>query len=250
VLCVVTARTLRGRVRKVNCVRSSVVSGGPAVCCSVWHWLSVSAHLQPRQLLGLPIVVTSDGLTNSRPSLTNPQLSMDDWVQEGFRLLAEAGLKGLTLERLCRRLGVTKGSFYWHFSDMKAYRKALVDAWAAVGDQDRGYFAELAADPPRQRLSRMLTVLVGPRHWMLERAMREWARSETAVADAVRAADRQVVATVRQAFLDDGFDSDEADLRANATFAAGIGFLHLSGSRPSPQAAGRREAFIEVLLRH
>lgn len=205
--------------------------------------LSVSVHLRPRQLLGLAIVVTSDGVTS-------PRLSTDDWVQEGFRVLAEAGLKALTLERLCRRLGVTKGSFYGHFSDMKAYRRALIDAWAAVRDQDRGYFDELATAPPRQRLSRMLTVLVGPRHWMLERAMRDWARSETAVGAAVRASDRRVVAAVRQAFLDDGFGSDEADMRANATFAAGIGFLYLSGSRPSPQAAGRREWFLEVMLRH
>ena len=197
--------------------------------------------MQPGQLLGLAIVVSG---------ATNPRLSMDDWVQEGFRVLAEAGVKALTLERLCRRLGVNKGSFYWHFNDMKTYRTALIDAWAAVRDQDRVYFDELGTDPPRQRLSRMLTVLVGPRHWMLERAMREWARSETTVGAAVRASDRRVVAAVRQAFLDDGFDSDEADLRANATFAAGIGFLHLSGSRPSPQAAGRREWFLEVMLRH
>jgi AcrR family transcriptional regulator len=175
---------------------------------------------------------------------------MDDWVQEGFRVLAEAGVKALTLERLCRRLGAAKGSFYWYFTDMKAYRRALIDAWAAVRDQDRGYFDELAIDPPRQRLSRMLTVLLGPRHWMLELAMREWARSETAVATAVRASDRRVVAAVRQAFLDDGFDSDEADMRANVIFAAGIGFLHLSGSRPSPQAAGRRADFLDVMLRH
>jgi AcrR family transcriptional regulator len=52
----------------------------------------------------------------------NPRLSMDEWVQEGFRVLAEDGVKALTLDRLCRRLGVTKGSFYWHFTDMKAYR--------------------------------------------------------------------------------------------------------------------------------
>src|SRR5207249_9126560 len=134
--------------------------------------------MQPCQLLGLAIVANG---------VTNPRLSMDDWVQEGFRVLAEAGVKALTLERLCRRLGVTKGSFYWHFSDMKSYRTALIDAWAAVRDQDRVYFDELGTDPPRQRLSRMLTVLVGPRHWMLERAMREWARSETAVGAAVRA---------------------------------------------------------------
>ena len=188
-------------------------------------------------------MATSGGSANSR-------LSVDDWVQEGFRVLAEDGVKALTLRRLCSRLGVTKGSFYWHFDDMQAYRAALIDTWAAVRDEDRGYFDDLLREPPRQRLSRMMTALVGPRHWMLERAMREWARSESSVAAAVRASDRRVIAAVRKAFLDEGFDPDEAEMRANATFAAGIGFLHLSGSRPSPQAAGRREEFLEVMLRH
>ena len=188
-------------------------------------------------------MVTAGGAVNSR-------LSVNDWVQEGFRVLAEDGVRALTLGRLCSRLGVTKGSFYWHFSDMKAYRTALIDTWAAVRDEDRGSFDGLASEPPRHRLSRMMTALVGPRHWMLERAMREWARSESAVAAAVRSSDLRVVTAVRQAFLDDGFDPDQADMRANATFAAGIGFLHLSGSRPSPSAAGRREEFLEVMLRH
>ena len=186
--------------------------------------------------------------TSDRPA--NSRLSVDDWVQEGFRVLAEDGLKALTLGRLCTRLKVTKGSFYWHFTDMSAYRTALIDTWAAVRDEDRGYFDDLAGEPPRQRLSRMMTALVGPRHWMLERAMREWARSESTVTAAVRASDARVIAAVRQAFLDDGFDPEQADIRANATFAAGIGFLHLSGPRPNPHAAGRREKFLEVMLQH
>ena len=68
--------------------------------------------------------------------------------------------------------------------------------------------------------------------------MREWARTDDAVAASVRAADHRVLAAVRQAFLDYGFDAEEADLRANATFAAGIGFLHLAGPQPSDR--GRR----------
>ena len=111
----------------------------------------------------------------SSVSATNSRLSVDNWVQEGFRVLAEDGVKALTLGHLCTRLGVTKGSFYWHFSDMTAYRTALIDTWAMVRDEDRSFDA-LAAQPPRERLSRMMTALVGPRHWMLERAMREWAR--------------------------------------------------------------------------
>src|ERR1700733_9521866 len=184
----------------------------------------------------------------SSASTTNPRLSVDDWVQEGFRVLAEDGVKALTLGHLCNRLGVTKGSFYWHFSDMTAYRTALIDTWAVVRDEDRS-FGALVGQPPRQRLSRMMTALVGPRHWMLERAMRGGARAEPTVAAAVRASDQKVVAAVRQAFLDAGFDREQAEMRATATFAAGIGFLHLSGSRPSPRAAGRREEFLEVMLR-
>lgn len=181
---------------------------------------------------------------------TGSRLSATDWVQAGFRILAEDGVKALTIDRLCRRLGVTKGSFYWHFTDLKTYRQALVDTWAAVRDEDRGDFEALATLPPRERLSRMMSALVGPSHWMLERAMREWARSEDSVAAAVRSSDLQVLEAVRRAFLDEGFDADAADMRANATFAAGIGFLHLSGSRPNPPPAGSRDQFLDVMLRH
>lgn len=179
----------------------------------------------------------------------NARLSVADWVQAGFDVLAEDGVKALTIDRLCRRLGVTKGSFYWHFTDLQGYRQALIDTWATVRDEDRGDLDSLVSLPPRQRLSAMMTSLVGPRHWMLERAMREWARSDDAVAAAVRASDRRVIAAVRQAFLEDGFDPDDAAMRANAVFAAGIGFLHLAGERPSPRGAARRERFLDLMLR-
>lgn len=75
-------------------------------------------------------------------------------------------MKSLELGQLCSRLGVTKGSFYWHFSDMTAYRTALIDPWAVVRDEDRS-FDDLTSLPAREWLSRMMTTLVGPRHWML-----------------------------------------------------------------------------------
>jgi hypothetical protein len=132
---------------------------------------------------------------------------------------------------------------------MTAYRTVLIGTWAVVRDEDRS-FDDLTSLPSQERLSRMMTTLVGPRHRMLERAMREWARSEPTVAAAVRASDHGVLAAVRQAFLDAGFDHEESEMRATATFAAGIGFLHMSGSRPSPLAAARRGQFLEIMLRH
>src|SRR5262245_23041898 len=145
------------------------------------------------------------------------RLGLDDWIRAGFAILAEEGVKALKIDRLCARLGVTKGSFYWHFDGMPGYRAALVSAWGDLRDEDRGTFDDMGKLEPRERLSRMMASLVSPRHWTLERAMREWARTDEAVAASVRAADRRVVHAVRRAFLDYGFDEDEADMRAHAT---------------------------------
>ena len=180
---------------------------------------------------------------------SNSRLSVDDWIQAGFTILAEEGIKALKIDRLCRALSVTKGSFYWHFTDIAGYRAALVQAWSELRDDDRRHFGELAALPPRERLSRMMSALVSPRHWTLERAMREWARTDDAAAASVRAADQRVVAAVRRAFLDHGFGPNDAQLRANATFAAGVGFLHLAGPQPTAHVAASREGFLDIMLR-
>ena len=59
---------------------------------------------------------------------TSSRLSVDDWIEAGFAILAEEGMKALKIDRLSHRLGVTKGSFYWHFTDIAGYRAALVQA--------------------------------------------------------------------------------------------------------------------------
>lgn len=176
------------------------------------------------------------------------RLTIDDWLQAGYSILAEDGIKTLKIDRLCTRLKVTKGSFYWHFDGMPSYRAALVDGWGNLRDEDRSQFDSFGELPPRDRLAQMMASLVSPRHWTLERAMREWARSDDTVADSVRAADRRVLAAVRTAFEDYGFDADDADLRANATFAVGIGFLHLSGRAPDPRRAAQSERFLDLML--
>ncbi len=94
----------------------------------------------------------------------------------------------------------------------------------------------------------MMASLLGERQWTLERAMREWARTDPSVAESVDAADHLVLSVVRRVFVDAGFEADDAEVRAMATFAAGIGFLHLSDAPPSARAAAQRERFLDVML--
>ncbi|BBY81342.1 TetR family transcriptional regulator [Mycolicibacterium pulveris] len=175
-------------------------------------------------------------------------MTADDWIQAGFAVLAEGGPAALRIGRLCDRLSVTKGSFYWHFTDMREYRASLAQAWGDLHDEQRRRFEESAEPDPRKRLATMLRTLMRPEHWALERAMRIWALTDESVLASVQHSDRRVRCAVRQAFIDYGFEPDEADLRSTVLFAAGVGLLHGSGSRRDvPAPLGER--VLDLMLR-
>jgi AcrR family transcriptional regulator len=179
------------------------------------------------------------------PRDSGRRLSADDWIQTGFALLADGGPNALRIGRLCERLQVTKGSFYWHFADMRAYRAALVGAW---GDEDRRRFFNMRDVAPRERLAVMMATLVDPAHWAVERVMRVWALTDEQVAISVRQSDQRVLGAVRQAFTDYGFGLGDASLRSAVMFAAGIGLLHaVDPTKDAP--ADLREQFLEFMLR-
>ncbi len=94
----------------------------------------------------------------------------------------------------------------------------------------------------------MMEVLAVPRQWTLERAVREWARSDPAVGERVRKSDRWVNRAVLQAFVDAGFSGADAEVRARGLFYAGVGFLHTASERDLARGVHERQAFLEILL--
>jgi AcrR family transcriptional regulator len=142
------------------------------------------------------------------PSMTPPRtarrLSADDWIEAGFAVLVDSGPNALRIDALCERLNVTKGSFYWHFTDMPAYRSALVEAWGTLGDRNRRPFENMPGVDPRERLDVMMRTLVAPQHWALERAMRVWALTDDEVRASVQRSDRRGVRPPPQPPADHG----------------------------------------------
>jgi AcrR family transcriptional regulator len=176
------------------------------------------------------------------------RLSDEDWIQAGFALLADSGPNALRVDRLCKRMNVTKGSFYWHFADMQAYRTALIEAWGDLNDEHRRPFDDMRDVAPRERLALMIRTWVTPQQWDLERAMRAWALTDEAVLASVQRSDRRILHAVTRAFADYGFGAEDAALRATVLVATGIGFLH--GSDSVGHASEKlRERFLDFMLR-
>lgn len=189
-------------------------------------------------------------MSTSVPAARPPagRLTLDDWTARALDLLVSEGVGALKVARLCRELGVTKGSFYWHFTDMRAYRTALARTWDDLHDERRRRFEDMRDAHPRKRLAEMMQTLVCPDHWALERAMRVWALTDETVLASVQRSDGRVLGAVREALVDYGFEQDEADVRSAVLFAAGVGLLH-EASATVKETAPMSERMLDLMLR-
>jgi AcrR family transcriptional regulator len=162
------------------------------------------------------------------------RLSLEDWTQKALELLMNEGVHAVKVNRLCEELKVTKGSFYWHFADIDDLMESITARWCALTKQELSQLSDLDRLPPTQRLHRMTTRLVDGRSSAVERAIREWARTDTRIAEAVTESDQFVFKLVRQALLELGFDARQARVRAGLLVYAGIGFAHGQHSLATP----------------
>lgn len=164
------------------------------------------------------------------------RLTVDDWTERALALVMDEGVGAIKINRLCRELGVTKGSFYWHFADLDALLAAIAGRWAAETRQILSGLAELEGLPPLERIRAMALRLIDDRSWSVERALREWAKNDAVVAAVIVESDQFVFELVQAALLELGHSEQDARLRAGLLVYAGIGFAHGQASLPQPTA--------------
>ncbi|MEV0759002.1 TetR/AcrR family transcriptional regulator [Nocardia sp. NPDC050435] len=180
------------------------------------------------------------------PRSRGPRLTQEDWVDGALALLAAEGASAVRIARLCAALGVTKGSFYWHFDDIDQLVEAMADRWGARQARMIGELAAVDSMPIGQRLEAMAGLLI-ERDWLVEATVREWSRTHPRVETAVRELDQRIFDTIRAALTELGFDGATARLRAGAMVYLGIGFIHGRGSLPIPTRA-EVHAVLSLLL--
>jgi AcrR family transcriptional regulator len=105
-----------------------------------------------------------------------------DWIQAGLVAVADNGPDGLRIDRLCRRLGVSKGSFHHHFAGAGDFKQALLAAYEAlVVDALNQAIEQTAADNPKAALAGLTAAVTSRGSFYrpdLEVAMRAWAFSD------------------------------------------------------------------------
>ena len=161
-----------------------------------------------------------------RRDMTAPSKRLDrqDWLTAGFTALAEAGPDTLKAEALARKLGTTKGSFYWHFKDVPDYHAALLSAWE---DQDQSTAqAQLNRETTAvSKLRALAQHMADPKHdHAVEPAIRAWATGHTGAAQAIARVDAWRLSLAQSLLADTGIGNPEM---ARIICAAAIGMASM-----------------------
>ncbi|MFC5034882.1 TetR/AcrR family transcriptional regulator [Streptomyces sp. DSM 41987] len=170
------------------------------------------------------------------------------WLAEGLALLAEQGAPAVTLDRLCERMGMSKGSFYHHFGSMPKYRRGLLSHFeaehtTAIIDAVQA----LAELPARERLGRLVVEAIKDTGPDLEIAMRAWAKQDPEAASVQGRVDATRIAYLRDLCHEAGHPQPEQ--MATLLYVMWIGAAHLMPPLPGAQLRGLYEAMLALLDR-
>ncbi len=171
------------------------------------------------------------------------QLSAKDWLDQGLETLAKNGFTALKAEPLAKAMGVSRGSFYWHFADIGAFHAAILKHWSEVATER--VIAGLDATPKdRDALSVLLRGAFSTRP-ALENAVRTWATVDVGARTAVQAIDLRRIGYIEVLLKQAGLSTEVARARAQILYWAFLGFALSEQSLPK----ARHQAVIDEMLR-
>lgn len=175
------------------------------------------------------------------------QLQRFDWLLKALEIFVEEGIDSIRITRLADDLGVTRGSFYWHFQNREDLIDSLVSFWkdkntAAITD------SVAQASSLADGIFRFFETCIDDSQFdpRLDLALREWARRSTEIRALLDHEDETRIEALRQFYLRFDYPMPQALIRARVLYYSQIGFYAL-GTRESLQTRlGYTEAYFEA----
>ena len=146
----------------------------------------------------------------------------EDWFRIGLSLLVSSGIAGLTIERMCQIMGVTKGSFYHHFKNLQDFKNQLLVYWQEV---DTRQVVAAANDGGGTGVDGLIQVLAGRSAETAnpELAIRAWTRQDETVRAFVEQVDTMRIQMVQHMLAEVASDEAHSHLLARMLYAWLVG---------------------------
>jgi len=181
------------------------------------------------------------------PAAERSQLQRFDWLQQALEIFVKEGIDAIRITRLANDLGVTRGSFYWHFKNREDLIESLVAYW-----KDKNTAAITTSVAQASSLADGIfhffetcidDALFDPR---LDLALREWARRSPSIHQLVNDEDAARIDALCQFYRRFDYPMPQALIRARVLYYSQIGFYALGTSESLQTRLDYTEAYFEA----
>lgn len=178
----------------------------------------------------------------------NRLIRREEWLDVGLDCLQANGIESVKAQTLARDLGVSRGSFYWHFGSLEEFLRALLERWREM--QTEAVMAAVRAGE-HVGAGRLEHLLATARKMAADRydpAMRSWAMRDKEVARAVAEIDLKRIDFTASIFREAGFDRKEARIRAQMLYMCRVGETMMAGILSEAEREALKEKRLELLV--
>ena len=176
------------------------------------------------------------------------RLTPEDWAHAALRAIAKDGIKAVAVEPLAKQLGVTKGSFYWHFKNRDELIRSAVTLWEDLGDQAITTHLE-SIENPRMRLRALFYAAFDPKnaHALLHHLASS--RNSPLIGPVLERVTARRITSLTEMYQDCGLERAIAHQRALVAYATYVGMFQIRATAPeATPSASASNAFIQHLV--
>jgi len=177
---------------------------------------------------------------------SSDSLTREDWIDAAWDMLGDTGVDGVRVEPLAKKLGVTKGSFYWHFKGRAELLDALLDRWFTIWEDQMSPDIERAEDPA-DRIWALFRSVIGRVTRGQTVSLRVWSHRDPEVARRIEERDAQRLAFLMKQLQLLGFSEEEARVRGQVYQAIMTGEYLRSGGLPMDERMERARDYHRML---
>ncbi len=145
------------------------------------------------------------------------KLSKEEWLNKALEAINQEGFGRLKIDHLVASLGVTKGSFYWHFKNRNDFVVNLVEYWDAKFTLLVIKHIEKFEGNSRERLLELMLFVTRNQLAQYDFAIHTLAQNEPEVFALIKEGLSRRFAYVASLFSKMGFRGDDLKFRSRAT---------------------------------
>ncbi len=146
--------------------------------------------------------------------MSRPRHSKNNWLALALDVLAEEGRARIEIDYLAKKLGVTKGSFYAHFTDRRDFVASVAFYWANTLTSRVLHNLSKTDKKGEEQLLLLMQTIKDHKLEKYDIVMRAWALDEPLVAVQVEKVDKVRFEYIKSIFAEMGFTGDELETRS------------------------------------